>query len=133
MQKTFYKVVRSIPSESNTKLVSCQMNYKGMGVNYIVGKFVKPRVKHSRLFVFDNKIDAKIFCGYDCDVYECHIKGKTTTMKYRCTTLDAVLTDVISFWKNKFQHKKQIADTNFCVPKGTVLVDEVKLIKKVSK
>ena len=97
-QRIYYKVVRSI-GHNRLILRSCTIHTPGTEVTYIVGKFVKPRIKHSKLFVFETLKYAVQFAGVTNEVYKCHIKGKPIMAKYRCSLLNP---NMKLFWTNLY-------------------------------
>lgn len=128
--KIYYKVV----DNNHESAVAEEYNMPGnFIVKYTVGKWVKPRVKGTKLFVFDDLTAAKSFLQnrwHGGFVYKCKIKNPIKP-KYI-----AELANIENFWKFKFLHK--------CIPSfirrfiakernisHTVWAEEVKLIEKV--
>jgi len=137
MDKTYYKVVnRYFESAWVSKYificptnVSCQI----LNVKYKLDEWTFPKVKGSKLFVFDDIDSAKLFAYNNNGItYKCEVLNpKKTGPFYSGVVSNAKAT--ILMWK-KYTQKKKYSHLvwGLClVPRHTVWVDAVKLIKKV--
>lgn len=128
----FYKVV--IPDQGKFySAMSTNSDFSDQFLTeYKVSKFVTPRKKRTKLFVFNDINKARGFKedNYldNARIYECQVKN-AHKVKY-IGNLDQML----DFWKHKWQHKS-LSDfrnishqTNLC---ATFACDAVKLIKEV--
>ncbi|KKM64705.1 hypothetical protein LCGC14_1498710 [marine sediment metagenome] len=89
---------------------------------------ISPVIPHSKLFVFRILNDAKFF--RDCyaksnQIYECEIKNKYQSL------ISATITNILTMWKLRY-NKKKFSHLARKAPKGTILTDAVKLLRKVS-
>lgn len=118
--KIYYKVVYKHNLRSARAPYNCAIEYK-------IGKFVKPTLPNSKLFVFNSLQKAKRFCSSLCDecIYKCEVKNPSIP-KYMCRTIEHIQ----EFWIQRKNHKKisKIAGT---ILSGTIFCDEVKLLEKV--
>lgn len=127
--KTYYKVV----TEKNLSFYAGQYT-----IEYKVGKWVKPKLSGSRLFIFDNKKHACECADYYNKVYECEARG---VISFNRIMLPKDLYDeyyenmILTRWKifNRLirQHKRASMPGNF--PNGTMFAKEVKLIKCIKE
>ena len=131
---TYYKVV--------TKLGSAMVPHDSvLAVKYKIGEFVKSPIKGSKLFVFSSLSLAQTFVdNIDCDlrpckIYKCEVKNPSSNISiFQNVCGPLTWTRVIKLWKlrsqkKKFKHLFNRYDTYDIPPKGSVFVDEVKLIK----
>lgn len=108
-------------------------------VTYKVGKWVKPKLKSTRLFVFDtleNAMSALIMLnGHNHEIYECECRGVIPGRRLQENPkwINNVTKRYLSYWQlfNKLirQHKKAALPIN--IINGTMFAKEVKLLKKV--
>ena len=122
LPKVYYKVVSTYHNLS----ILC-WKYR---IHYIVGQWVYPNLRGTKIFVFDNLEEAKKFAG---NIYECEVINPTPGHKYNLFAygcginydrIEQMLK--LKLAKKKFTHLKM----GF-IPKGTVMCDAVKLIKQV--
>lgn len=129
----YYKVVRKTWFGLYSSFVS---DIWGMYVRYKVGKWVKPKIKNTKLFVFTNIETAIDYASYQdwvdfnqLAIYECEVKNPEVQYeKYvdSYKTLKMIsgfpraISSALYYWSDEYV----IPDTVFC--------DEVKLIRKVS-
>jgi hypothetical protein len=98
-------------------------------VEYFVGEWSYPTIKKTRLFVFNDFIDAENFAVLSLghSIYECEVKNprKNPTIMSRFSCIQ-------KYWELRFQKKKT---GHFCrnsyLSSGCSSCDAVKLIKKV--
>jgi len=104
-------------------------SYAGVAtIVYEVGKWTRPQIKGSKLFVFDNLQDAKTFdhgafrlnpCRA---IYRCHVRGiEKGPRKWIAYCVEE---DVRSYWRGAPSRRMSS-------PKGTVCVGAVKLVERV--
>ena len=124
--KKYYKVV----ARFNDKLYSCAMSSlkDKSNVEYIAGKFVKPKIINSKLFVFSELSQAQSFsdCG-NGEIWECEVKGPTTKPKY--ISLGGCDECFIEFWTSK--RKAELPHVRYSLVEGARLVKAVKLTKRI--
>lgn len=127
---TFYKVVRSL----GKGLVSARINLfvhdetysrkciLNLQVNYRTQRWVKPRLKKSKIFVFGSLEAATDFALTTEHIYECEVRNPIAA-KIMSRTLD----NIKDFWINDrvYSHMVKIP------PDDTYLCDAIKLIKRV--
>ena len=124
-QKTFYKVVRS----TNKGLVSARLNeecqYNSVNhikINYRTQRWVKPRLKNSKIFVFASLTDAQKFADKEDkeNIYECEVKNPEVAKEMCYSTYNITI-----YWINK----------GMCLtkepPAGTYLCDAIKLLRRI--
>jgi len=157
MNKTYYKVVskdlksiwiskwisikekgrwskRNEKSERTKLLIKKEsQSLNQFNVKYSLNKWTFPKVKGSKLFVFDDIDSAKLFAyNHNGITYKCEVLNpKKTGPFYSEVVSNAKVT--ILMWK-KYTQKKKYSHLvwGLClVPRHTVWVDAVKLIKKV--
>ena len=124
----YYKVVCMRYDEK----VSVGSSIHGQCLRYNIDYWTTPKIKHSKLFVFNNINSAKTFANTYLGVgltyvYECEVKNPQK-LKVIVSPFTHRLEDVWKLWKNK---KKYSHLLSWELPKGTVHVDAVKLIKRV--
>ena len=125
MKKKYYKVVFSRLDKMGSATLF------GKDVNYKVGEWVSAP-QNTRLFVFDNKKQAKAFAiAPDHFIYECQIIGGIHGQGCAIARLKA------RFWKqinSILQQKKKVDFDTLKIPlfaTACVLAKKVKLIKKI--
>lgn len=120
MTQIYYKVVR----EDMESMVKLPDDFK---VTYKIGEWVEPKVKNTKLFVFDSfQMAAEFISSHNTyrAIYECEVKnpGKPKFL--------GQIWDINSFWKLKWL-KKNLYGVRKKAPTGTISCDSVKLIKLV--
>ena len=135
METYYYKVV-------NKDLCSCFIFLHAWCVHYKVGEWVKPMKDKTKLMCFEELEDARSFIlGMNplygpLFVYECEVKNPA----YGVFVCDSIGDGYLSrFWDYLGQApENRVPDINldrwFAVvkaPRGTVMVDEIKLVKNV--
>lgn len=121
-QKYFYKV-------TTQELRSCIIrNLRGIFVQYKIDKWVYPKIKHSKLFVFHTLRQAKRFQNLCSCVFKCKATYAIEYEGYTPRVFDSELDELKDFWEPSPTVK---AWPFVKVPRGTVLVDAVKLISEV--
>ena len=119
----YYKVTDTLNRSINPRLPA------DYSTQYVLGREVKPNVKGTKLFCFNNLERAYRFCAQlnqDYFVYECEITnpGKPKFLSHIGSYYFSL------FWNNKNKHKK-IHEDSFLAPLGTVSCDSIKLIRLV--
>jgi len=135
--KTYYKVLKY-------DYASARSSY---AIQYHLGEFVKAEYEGTPLCVFDSLENARLFHANGVErIYECEVKGiyrKPWIPFYTTAVGDIIEKTSKQSWLYGYynipklisdkikQHKKisHLVHTN--LPKGTVCVREVKLVKKV--
>ena len=121
-----YKVVTRLNSG---KL--CSFNAKSIrsvdGLEYKPGQLVKPRVKNSKLFAFNNLENAKELNIHNTEIWKCEIYNPERTKRVPFAM------GVPSHLEKKHLEKiwKQNPKDKNCCFKGTILGDAIRLIEKV--
>ena len=137
-KKLYYKVVQRATSSHETHLVSCitgspdvDTNLRGpQAVIYKIGKWARPNIEKSKLFVFAKFDDAYEFADgqkviYPLSIYQCEVINPK-----RITTVLAIYQSgpdkIEQFWRN---HWKQLPQLQYQIaPHGTLTVSAVKLM-----
>jgi len=135
--KKYYKIVFF---HGKSRLSYCLMPHN-IRVHYKLGKWVKPKIANSRLFVFDS-LDAPLIknvrkgCGCGCEyyeIYECEIKNPDMSpMVLRLSKIDTE--NVMNFWRAKKtgeDDNKPWPRSYDPAPLGTVTASAVKLTKRI--
>jgi hypothetical protein len=101
-------------------------------VRYIEGKFVKPSIPNTKLFVFTNLSRAVEFQGLYAQrlVYECEVQNPST-MKYMIR-FNIGFSTMLMFWKNRKNKKSTRLQGRKTITSDTVLCDAIKLTKRVA-
>lgn len=96
-----------------------------LSVEYKIGKWVKPKLKGSKLFVFDTFKHAREWSSCEL-LFKCEVKNSREKRRILFGEVNvlAVTKNVENFWKGKKMFNKK-------APKGTYVCDAVKLIKEV--
>ena len=99
----------------------------GLSLEYSTEYWTKPVIENSKLFVFDSLDSAISLVEYYgaqsiANIFECEVKNPKRT-KFIASTSFISTNTVVSFWNN---HSNKLE-----APHGTVVCDEVKLIKRV--
>jgi len=115
--KKFYKVVSKDLGSSNT----CNDKFR---IQYVINKWIKPKLKHSKLFVFCDLRTARCYRIGEERIFECEVKDPAR-IKYACYTEKAFE----KFWKSVKQHKKRPCST--IIYPGTYTTSKVKLIREI--
>jgi hypothetical protein len=127
----YYKVVNSDFSSAyvgSDYAYSCEK----LKVYYKIDDWVEPKIKGSKLMVFDSLENAQYFmdhCGWGVYIYKCEVKnpskkGVFVKANYRLAERLFRIIDL----KNK---KKKFTDLLDEPIKGTIFCDAVKLVEKV--
>ena len=121
--RTFYKVVDgSQPGKYFSVTVERSQKH---AIQYFIGKWAKPKIAGSRIFVFDSLEDARRFrTNAASKIFACETRGTPTRPKYMSFDWDSIKS-VRSFWKSKDRRNHPAKDE---VPEGTIYVDAVKLL-----
>jgi hypothetical protein len=131
--KIYYKVVGykgfSAWTGRKKKQLENQVD-RDLILKYEINKWTVPKIKGSKLFVFDsydNALDFRI-CLFDSIIYSCVVRNPCNSGPFHTR----VSCDIIPMmWKNFAQKKKYTHLACGSPPTGTVWVDAVKLIEKV--
>lgn len=136
--KKYYKIVIS----SNGSLRSlCGFNLvhnAKPNIKYEIDKWVYPKIKGSKLFVFDNIFHAIDFNDEYNDIFECEVINPTQ----QYYNLSHIIFDenskiynrfIKEFWKIYKNDRNNIEDYNKIMnaPQGTCVCDAVKLIRRI--
>jgi len=123
--KKFYKVTDlQLKSINNTGNRFC--------VQYIINKWVKPVLKYSKLFVFNDIKQIKLLqqsqniISTQYRLFECEVKNPRKALVVCSCNL--FLED---FWTSRHQ-KQKMPLTRMPTPKGTYQVDAVKLTREIT-
>jgi len=99
-------------------------------ITYCINEWVYPTIPHSKLFVFSSLKEAfrwKESNSFLC-VYECEVRNPQK-IKWICSWfIQSVWED---FWNKRYNKKKM--PEKHKIPQHTIVVDAVKLIKKIDK
>jgi len=138
MTQKFYKVTDSLLRSADNQ---CNEFY----VQYIMNEWVKPVLKYSKLFVFNNlksaitfasfcetffpkNLSAKLFYGYkEMRIFECEVKNPRKLLVI-CNATHLFK----EFWISR-HHKQKMPATRIPAPKNTYQVDEIKLVQEIEK
>lgn len=127
-----YKIVCNVDGQLKSTNSSCRVIYK-------LGKWTKPKIQMSRLFVFDTIENARkglaIVDGTLHEIYECEARGVikarylNAQLKWKTNPVDRMR----ARWKlfNTLVRQHKAAALPFCFPNGTLFAKEVKLVKRV--
>jgi hypothetical protein len=94
---------------------------------------IKPKIEHSKLFVFDTLEHAKD-AGYGRQIWECEvenphkIKNIIDNAHYRLDMVSCIK----AFWKGKKQRKAVRGVSLMNAPAGTIVCDSLKLTKFIT-
>lgn len=127
----YYKVVNDNMSSAYIGS-GCIGNYKELIIYYKIDDWVKPRIKGSKLMVFDSLENAQYFmdhCGWGYYIFKCEVKNpskKGVFVKADYSLAERLL-KIINL-KNK---KKKFTDLLDKPIRGTIFCDAVKLVEKV--
>ena len=111
--------------------LSCICEVKAARVQYKVGRWVSPNIKGSKLMVFSGELLASEWAKKDQIVHPCHIKNPSTAAYDEFIHRDYQTMRLLrKFWSmfNRDIRWNHSADAIY-LPFGTVLCDEVKLLK----
>ncbi|MCB0448438.1 MAG: hypothetical protein KDD03_13205 [Gelidibacter sp.] len=122
----YYKVVRINLQSAVNKAFDLNLN-----VQYIVGKFVQPKIKQAPLLVFNDIDRAKKFMRQNSGagphrLFECEIVESKRKWGWLC---DHDKETFFKALKNKKAWTHLVDPTEF--PQGTVFADAVKLTKEI--
>jgi hypothetical protein len=124
----YYKVVK----ENNSgDLVSIHDGYLlTSAIKYKVGEWTVPVVKDSKVFIFDNIVDALMFyCASPSRIYECDAadvsKPPTKVLSLDSIHRNSLLSD---FWVNEWSVDEVYKNTNV---QGALVASAVKLTKEI--
>ena len=132
-----WKVVRP----SGRKLRSVVMKDKPCGLRYVKGKWTRPKIKDSKIFVFDNLSDACDFAvsRFDSRIYECDALN-AAPLKAGCCEQPEMFWE---WWRNASQEDQACPCACRipapCMlgwsqsPAGTLGCDAVRITRKVFK
>ena len=139
MPRKYWKV---IDEHRNSAL----MNNRSIMVHYPVGKWVKPKIRGSKLMVFTNKSDAQFWMSWKdtvdnknkilhLKVVSCHIRHSTRVNLANLNFLVGdrlLIKDVKTFWRLWNEYGSDLIfrrldglDISFNMPKGTIFAGEV--------
>ncbi len=113
-----YKVV----AKEGGKLMSCVTFDDAFRTEYKRTGWTYPKYKGTRLFVFDTLENAQSWTGTGEEVWECEVP-KT----YKCM----YSYNILRYWLAKLGHKRTSDMVSECSIVGSLMVDKVKLLKKV--
>ena len=126
-QKYYYKVVhKEYGTAIKTRCLSYFVNLiDELSTEYKINKWVEPKLKGTKLFVFDTLKHAREWSG-SIQIYKCEIKNPGRRLFILCGMINVleITENVENFWKNKKRSK-------YSPPKGTIVCDAVKLIEEV--
>jgi len=127
--KTYYKVV-----SFDLKSYLYKHLPKEFVVKYEIGEWVYPKVEGTKLMVFNNLKDARKFCYFGSHVYNCMIENPSCSSVF-VPYIGSIHSASVFLRKWNLIRKKQKQHKKFfekkAVPKGTVFVSAVKLLKRV--
>jgi hypothetical protein len=109
--------------------------YTPTEILYAPHRVIKPRIKHSKLFVFDT-LDHAQTAGYGSQIWECEVKNPNkikniVDIKHNNNSPFSIVFYTILFWRRK-KLKKSMRDISLMqAPEGTIVCDSVKLTKFV--
>ena len=106
----------------------CSLNAQHI-VRYKIGEWVSPVIPNSKLFVFDTLENVRLYADkfsypYKC-IFQCEVKNPV-----RVKRIPFSLEDVYQFWIKRLAKKRNIM--TMPAPKGTLLVDKVKILKTIA-
>lgn len=134
--KKVYKVIRVSPKDKLTSVTDiCRLTYK-------VGQWTRPRIKGSKIFAFSSFQNALTFSSMVSEekvaIFACEcknsVRGPSTYIAF--SDLDdegrkAKLGALRKFWKEGLKKPCTCDGLFIRAPRGTILVDSIKLVKKV--
>lgn len=134
-KKFYYKVVRVIQCSGELRsAVMYRCNKRSpLSVCYKQGEWVRPKIKGSKLLVFKDMNCAIGFASNigprkEYEIFKCEIKNpKTMGLLMPHVPYESNLQEILLFWKYR-THPYAILNT----PRGTIGVDAVKLVEKMS-
>jgi hypothetical protein len=127
MKKRLYYKVLNNGKKAPVMSSACQNSgmSSAIRVTYKVGKYVKPNLADSKLFVFESEEEAIRFIRHDLlsdtSVWSCYAKNPVKATGYR-----GILSLIVAFWAGD---KDAQLGSEF--PVGTIWADEVKVLEKV--
>jgi len=126
--KVYYKVVKNnLCSAVSWKLPSRFI------VQYKIGEWVYPNIPKTRLMVFKNLNRAQIFSNSSSIIFTCLVKNPSSKSIFvpliQCDSVNEFLQKWNELRKKQLQHKKHVNTQR--IPKGTMFVSAVKLLKQV--
>lgn len=129
MGKIYYKVLtqelKSVISRNGP--LEDRFITENLIIQYKINEWIKPKIKYTKLMVFDNLDDAKYFTrGTQLIIYECKIKNPSKNGPFAIFyhNLASTVMQYIKIAKNK----KKLPKTSTSIPPGTVFCSAVKLI-----
>lgn len=135
----YYKVCRAkedkLYSAIGPSYFDSDYNYISSEIEYVVGKFIYPKIPGSNLMVFENLIDARNF-NFPNDsliIFECEVKSPSKSGLFfgrYGDFRDNFLQAAANIYRNKECHRMTKDDIGG-MPSGTVFCEAVKLIRKV--
>ena len=135
-QKKYYKIVSASFHSHLTLLYYSSTIINRAQVSYHENLWTYAHINHSKLFIFDSLENARKLTQYRSNyayIYEVEVKNPShIKLMCPCTSTSE---EFAQFWKNR-KNKKQVY-TNIPVayraspPKGTMVCDALKLIKRV--
>lgn len=133
MKEIYYKIVTK-----DMRSVASFLMTKGMSVKYKLNEWTTPKVKGSKLFVFEAKKEALSFISKmkgviegKLKLYKCRVKEPIKCKKvYWLSSLDKVIpkSDIVKVLKRFWETDKGLTTPP---PISTYEVDAIKLIKEV--
>jgi hypothetical protein len=128
----YYKVVANIDNKLQS---ACRhINFpEEFRVTYEIGKWIEPRVKGTRLFIFKDFDCAKKFASDNWgEVYECEVKNPRKDQVARLAFIHHFWIAVFEARKKKVRFRDTIKNMlMYNQPNGTYSAIEIKLIRKV--
>lgn len=137
-KRVYYKVLKELP---NGRLVSYTTHASRYNVTYIPDVVTRPKVKSTKLFVFDNGVDAYDFASYGiiqgyAQVWSCAAAGVSKPPERICRYTDSA-TDLSAYWWEIHKGTSMAMLTALeqyqwtaPTPSGTVLCNSVRLLKR---
>jgi hypothetical protein len=132
--KEYYKVVTN-GLKSFGGAGSIEIDKKSLCVQYKIGKFVHPNIKHTKLFIFDTLKNAESLLGKQYGnnyrIYKIHAKGvnKIGPFVYFLGGFKMNLIRILTCIKGHKKYSDLILINQ--IPPGTLFAKQVKLVKRI--
>jgi hypothetical protein len=121
-QKIYYKLL-AVKNKQLYSHISYSRSDNPCGIRYKVNKWIKPKIKNSKLFVFDNLFSLRKYNSGMAKhtVYKCEVENPEYCKKLSLVYKDAIM----NFWNGS-----NTVNT-MTPPYGTIECDAVKITKRV--
>lgn len=122
----YYKVLRNGLVSANVHPLPIYIN-SGISIKYSLGEWTFPKIKGSKLFVFEDLNLARKYANFCCQkiLYECEVKNP----KEKGPASSYHIFEILKAIRQKKKYSHLINYKN--VPDGTIFCDAVKLIERV--